>query len=215
MLGDVGRLARGPACVLPSALEREARRACTPPTIRSPTCRSSRADRARSTGRRGCAGSAPRSPRSAGTRPCRSCSCRTTPCRAASPRGSIHVVTNVARFWRALPSRKSSSWMIWYAVSGSISSSGIRQRGIERSRLPREERVDGDLVGGGVAPVLVAHRSLPGVEPPDDPTGQNAWLERYAPLARQPPGGSSVKKLLLLLVVVALGAAIAKKVRAA
>ena len=26
--------------------------------------------------------------------------------------GSIHVVTNVARFWRALPSRKISSWMI-------------------------------------------------------------------------------------------------------
>ena len=27
--------------------------------------------------------------------------------------GSIQVVTNVARFWRALPSNISSSWMIW------------------------------------------------------------------------------------------------------
>jgi hypothetical protein len=27
--------------------------------------------------------------------------------------GSIHVVTNVARFMRALPSSISSSWMIW------------------------------------------------------------------------------------------------------
>ena len=27
--------------------------------------------------------------------------------------GSIHVVTNVARFSRALPSSISSSWMIW------------------------------------------------------------------------------------------------------
>jgi hypothetical protein len=40
-------------------------------------------------------------------------------------------------------------------------------------------------------------------------------MERYAPVARQPPGGSSVKKFLLLLVVIALGAAIAKKVRTA
>jgi len=27
--------------------------------------------------------------------------------------GSIQLVTNVARFWRALPSSISSSWMIW------------------------------------------------------------------------------------------------------
>ena len=34
--------------------------------------------------------------------------------------GSIHVVTNVARFIRALPSSISSSWTIWYATSGDI-----------------------------------------------------------------------------------------------
>jgi hypothetical protein len=38
--------------------------------------------------------------------------------------GSIHVVTNVARFRRALPSIISSSWMIWYATSGGNSSLG-------------------------------------------------------------------------------------------
>ena len=39
--------------------------------------------------------------------------------------GSIHVVTNVARFNRALPSSISSSRTNWYAVSGLISTSGI------------------------------------------------------------------------------------------
>ncbi len=39
--------------------------------------------------------------------------------------GSIHVLTKVARFIRALPSSISSSWMIWYATSGDISPSGI------------------------------------------------------------------------------------------
>ncbi len=34
--------------------------------------------------------------------------------------GSIHVVTNVARFSRALPSRISSSRTTWAAVSGSM-----------------------------------------------------------------------------------------------
>src|SRR5215211_7199718 len=40
--------------------------------------------------------------------------------------GSIHVVTNVARFRRALPSSMSSSWMISYAMSAAIGRSGIR-----------------------------------------------------------------------------------------
>ena len=31
--------------------------------------------------------------------------------------GSIHVVTNDARFSRGLLSSSSSSWMIWYAAS--------------------------------------------------------------------------------------------------
>ena len=43
--------------------------------------------------------------------------------------GSIHVVTNVARFRRALPSSMSSSFTTWYAVSGSISSGGSVCRG--------------------------------------------------------------------------------------
>src|SRR5829696_3440365 len=40
--------------------------------------------------------------------------------------GSIHVVTNVARFRRALPSSMSSSWMISYAMSAAIGPSGMR-----------------------------------------------------------------------------------------
>jgi hypothetical protein len=43
--------------------------------------------------------------------------------------GSIHVVTNVARFNRALPSSISSSRTNWYTVSGSISRSGSTWRG--------------------------------------------------------------------------------------
>ena len=39
--------------------------------------------------------------------------------------GSIHVVTNVARFSRALPSSISSSCTTWYAVSGRMPTSGI------------------------------------------------------------------------------------------
>jgi hypothetical protein len=45
---------------------------------------------------------------------------------SARAAGSIQVVTNVARFVRALPSSMSSSWTIWYAVSGSIGPSGSR-----------------------------------------------------------------------------------------
>ncbi len=39
--------------------------------------------------------------------------------------GSIHVVTNVARFRRALPSSISSSWTTWYAVSGRMPIDGM------------------------------------------------------------------------------------------
>ena len=35
--------------------------------------------------------------------------------------GSSHVWQNVARFWRALPSRRSSSEIAWNASAGSIS----------------------------------------------------------------------------------------------
>jgi hypothetical protein len=45
--------------------------------------------------------------------------------------GSIQVPTNVARFNRALPSSMASSWTIWYAVSGSISPSGMRSLGTD------------------------------------------------------------------------------------
>ena len=44
--------------------------------------------------------------------------------------GSIHVVTNVARFMRALPSSISSSWTIWYATSGESVPSGMECRGM-------------------------------------------------------------------------------------
>lgn len=40
--------------------------------------------------------------------------------------GSIHVVTNVARLSRALPSSISSSWTSWYAVEGGMGSPGSR-----------------------------------------------------------------------------------------
>ena len=49
--------------------------------------------------------------------------------------GSIQVVTKVARFSWAFPSSIASSCTIWYAVSGSISPSGIRKRGMESSPL--------------------------------------------------------------------------------
>jgi hypothetical protein len=47
--------------------------------------------------------------------------------------GSIHVVTNVARFSRALPSNMSSSRTNWCALSGSISESGSAWRGAPRA----------------------------------------------------------------------------------
>ena len=43
--------------------------------------------------------------------------------------GSIHVVTNVARFSRALPSSSSSSCTSWYATSAGTGSSASRVRG--------------------------------------------------------------------------------------
>ena len=46
-----------------------------------------------------------------------------------SASGSIHVVTNVARFSRELPSSMSSSWMNRYAAPASMHSSGIRSAG--------------------------------------------------------------------------------------
>src|SRR5215213_10290469 len=45
--------------------------------------------------------------------------------------GSIHVVTKVARFRRALPSSMSSSWMISYAISAAIGPSGMRCLGTD------------------------------------------------------------------------------------
>ena len=51
---------------------------------------------------------------------------------SSSASGSIHVVTNVARLSRALPSRMSSSRTIWSAVRGSTPCSGSRYRGISQ-----------------------------------------------------------------------------------
>ena len=53
--------------------------------------------------------------------------------------GSIHVVTNVARLRRALPSSISSSCTTWYATSGSSSPSGERVAGGVRPLPPRCE----------------------------------------------------------------------------
>ena len=81
----VGRLARRRALRPPAPLGRHPARACTPRTSRSPTRRRCWPTRARSTGRRACARSAARSRRSAGTRPCRSCSCRSPGPSAGGP----------------------------------------------------------------------------------------------------------------------------------
>src|SRR5579863_7338757 len=51
---------------------------------------------------------------------------------SSSASGSIHVVTNVARFSLALPSRMSSSLTTWSAVRGSTPLSGSRYRGISQ-----------------------------------------------------------------------------------
>ena len=74
----------------------------------------------------GCSRSAAPARRSAGTRPCRSCSCRGTRPSARAACGSIQVVTKVARLSRALPSRISSSRTTCSAVSGSMPWAGIR-----------------------------------------------------------------------------------------
>ena len=51
---------------------------------------------------------------------------------SCSASGSIHVVTNVARFSLALPSRISSSRTTWSAVRASTPCSGSRCRGISQ-----------------------------------------------------------------------------------
>ena len=81
----VGRLARPRSAWPASATWRPCRRACTPPTNRSPRRRPCSPTPARSTGRPACARSAARSRRSAGTRPCRSCSCRSPGPSAGGP----------------------------------------------------------------------------------------------------------------------------------
>ena len=57
--------------------------------------------------------------------------------------GSIHVLTNVARLSRAFPSSMSSSWMIWYALSGAISSAGSSWRGIGAESSAKTVRARG------------------------------------------------------------------------
>ena len=71
----VDRLARPPAAWPATATWPPSRPACTPPTSRWPRRPRCWPPRARSTGRPSCARTAARSPRSAGTRPGRSCSC--------------------------------------------------------------------------------------------------------------------------------------------
>ena len=48
---------------------------------------------------------------------------------SSSASGSIQVVTNVARFRRALPSSINSSWMIWKAIRGGRPLRASRMRG--------------------------------------------------------------------------------------
>ena len=70
--------------------------------------------------------------------------------------GSIHVVTNVARFSRELPSSSSSSWIRRNAESGKVLSSGIRFLGTGFRAKPAAVR-DGHqrLLGAGVVADLV------------------------------------------------------------
>jgi hypothetical protein len=53
---------------------------------------------------------------------------------SAAASGSIHVVTKVARFSRALPSRMRSPRTSRAAISGGVVSLGIRSRGIRPGR---------------------------------------------------------------------------------
>src|SRR5215210_885481 len=105
---------------------------------------------------------------------------------SASACGSIHVVTKVATFRRALPSSISSSWMIWYATSGGSSPAGSSWRG---TRLPRIRATRG--LGGRrhrllrrFAPVHVGR-----VDPvaPDDPPRERRLGQQRDPARRDAP----------------------------
>src|SRR3954453_19725850 len=66
---------------------------------------------------------------------------------SAAASGSIQVVTKVARFRRALPSRISSSRTTRAATAAGIVASGIRKRGTSPARVGRgEQRVDRQLL---------------------------------------------------------------------
>ena len=71
---------------------------------------------------------------------------------SSSASGSIHVVTNVARFSLALPSRISSSRTTCSAVRGSMLCSGSRYRGMSQALLAEVDGIDLEF---GVRGVLV------------------------------------------------------------
>ncbi len=70
--------------------------------------------------------------------------------------GSIQVVTNVARFSRALPSSIASSCTIWYAVSGSMLSLGRTNRGTDRSSARRAKSGLTDIESGTADAICLA-----------------------------------------------------------
>ena len=77
--------------------------------------------------------------------------------------GSIHVLTNVARLRRALPSSISSSCTIWYATSGGSSSAGSSCRGrrrLSRSKSGASDRSSDSEAGpSGCFSAIVRHPS--------------------------------------------------------
>ena len=102
--GWAGRADRRPVRGRPAALERHPGEHARLAGAGGRAAGGRRPGPGRATGRRGWSRSAARARPSAGTRPCRSCSCRRHSAISCLACGSIQVVTNVARLSRALPS---------------------------------------------------------------------------------------------------------------
>ena len=133
-VGLVGGLAQPPSGVPAISTAGPSRRAWRPRSTRWSRCQACWRRRVSSTGWRACARSVPRARRSAGTRPCRSCSCRGCSAMISRTSGSAQVWQNVARFCRELPSSMSSSTTTWRACRGSCSCSCMRYLGMATDR---------------------------------------------------------------------------------
>src|ERR1700722_19577098 len=116
---------------------------------------------------------------------------------SSSASGSIHVVTNVARFSLALPSRMSSSLTTWSAVRGSTPLSGSRYRGISQlfsrkySGLMSSSTPDSSsgtfLCSAAMAASLVAARS-PGANRGTRDPKDVEWRRLLQQLLHRPEG---------------------------